>query len=461
MARLPQVGGDSGDWGTILNEFLVESHNADGTLKNGILDKTDIGLANVDNTADADKPISTATQSALNTKTSNPMTTAGDLVYGGASGVPTRLPSSTTANRVLTVSSAGGNPSWAQVPLDSAITGTLPVANGGTGRVTNATAYGIIAAGTTATGAQQTITPGTAGQFLKSNGAASLASFSAIAQSDVTNLTTDLTSKVDKVTSTDNAVARFDGTTGALQNSSVTISDAGNLGIGRSPQYPLDITSSDTTLSGTVRAMNFEPIYSPASDNGSGLFMLASTFAPAYTSSVDKTVSGSFLGAMYVSPKIAGSGVTRVKGIDINYLHNTTGTVPLYMGIEVRQLAVTTGSVAQAYGVRVSDLSAATTAEAISIGGTGVKNAIVFAGDTNLYRSSANMLKTDDSLDVAGNITTAGTVDGLKLATYAMGSVVHGAVASTARPAGYATVTWIGSVAPTNALTNDIWLYKA
>jgi len=33
MARLPQPGGDSGTWGAILNEFLTESHNTDGSLK--------------------------------------------------------------------------------------------------------------------------------------------------------------------------------------------------------------------------------------------------------------------------------------------------------------------------------------------------------------------------------------------------------------------------------------------
>lgn len=38
-----------------------------------------------------------------------------------------------------------------------------------------------------------------------------------------------------------------------------------------------------------------------------------------------------------------------------------------------------------------------------------------------------------------------------------MGVVVHGATAGTARPTGYAVVTWIGSVEPTNAADNDIW----
>jgi hypothetical protein len=33
MSRLPTPGGDSGNWGAILNDFLSVEHNADGTLK--------------------------------------------------------------------------------------------------------------------------------------------------------------------------------------------------------------------------------------------------------------------------------------------------------------------------------------------------------------------------------------------------------------------------------------------
>jgi len=33
MARLPQPGGDNGNWGQILNDYLTQSHNGDGTLK--------------------------------------------------------------------------------------------------------------------------------------------------------------------------------------------------------------------------------------------------------------------------------------------------------------------------------------------------------------------------------------------------------------------------------------------
>lgn len=33
MARLPNVGGDEGIWGQLLNDFLAVEHNSDGTLK--------------------------------------------------------------------------------------------------------------------------------------------------------------------------------------------------------------------------------------------------------------------------------------------------------------------------------------------------------------------------------------------------------------------------------------------
>lgn len=44
MARLPQPGADKGTWGDVLNDFLDQSHNADGTLKSSALPTlTDLG----------------------------------------------------------------------------------------------------------------------------------------------------------------------------------------------------------------------------------------------------------------------------------------------------------------------------------------------------------------------------------------------------------------------------------
>lgn len=42
MARLPQPGGDSGNWGTILNDYLNQSHKSDGTLKDDVVTSSTI-----------------------------------------------------------------------------------------------------------------------------------------------------------------------------------------------------------------------------------------------------------------------------------------------------------------------------------------------------------------------------------------------------------------------------------
>jgi len=59
------------------------------------------------------------------------------------------------------------------LPLTTGVTGTLPVANGGTG-VASATAYALLAGGTTSTGAFQSLGTGTSGQSLLSGGASAL-----------------------------------------------------------------------------------------------------------------------------------------------------------------------------------------------------------------------------------------------------------------------------------------------
>lgn len=175
---------------------------------------------------------------------------AGDIYYRSGGGYFTRLPAGST-NQILTV--AGGLPAW-QTPTaatsvfsdtafilqdDAAPTkqarfeltgitagqtrvvtmqnlnGTMyvtggqdvSVADGGTGRSTSTTAYGIIAAGTTATGAHQTIAPGTSGQFLKSAGASALASFAAITAADITGTTAQFNAAL-----TDNDFATLAGT---------------------------------------------------------------------------------------------------------------------------------------------------------------------------------------------------------------------------------------------------------
>ena len=102
----------------------------------------------------------------------------------------------TTGRTIRTNLASTSAPSFnGSANITPGVNGTLPVANGGSGRATATTPYGVIAAGTTATGAQQTISPGTAGQFLKSAGGSALPAMAAITQADVANLVTDLGKK--------------------------------------------------------------------------------------------------------------------------------------------------------------------------------------------------------------------------------------------------------------------------
>ncbi len=92
----------------------------------------------------------------------------GDLVYASAANVLAGLPKNTTATRYLSNTGASNNPAWAQVDIANGVTGTLPVANGGTG-LTTLTAHALyVGNGTSAptalaVGATGTVLIGTTG----------------------------------------------------------------------------------------------------------------------------------------------------------------------------------------------------------------------------------------------------------------------------------------------------------
>lgn len=71
----------------------------------------------------------------------------GDLLYYNSGTTLTALAKSTTATRYLSNTGTNNNPAWAQVDLTNGVTGTLPVANGGTGTATAFTAGSVIFAG--------------------------------------------------------------------------------------------------------------------------------------------------------------------------------------------------------------------------------------------------------------------------------------------------------------------------
>lgn len=84
--------------------------------------------------------------------------TQGDLIYASAADTLAALAKNVTATRYLSNTGASNAPAWAQVALATGVSGTLPVANGGTG-ITSGTSGGVVsftAAGTIASSAALT-----------------------------------------------------------------------------------------------------------------------------------------------------------------------------------------------------------------------------------------------------------------------------------------------------------------
>jgi hypothetical protein len=60
------------------------------------------------------------------------MTSQGDLLIASGANTPIRLAKSTTSTQYLANTGTSNAPAWNEVALDTGVSGTLPVANGGT-----------------------------------------------------------------------------------------------------------------------------------------------------------------------------------------------------------------------------------------------------------------------------------------------------------------------------------------
>lgn len=167
----------------------------------------------------------------------SPMTTAGDIVYGGTSGAGTRLSAGTSSQLLI----GGTTPSWGAVTLTSMVTGTLPVANGGTG-VTASTGSGnnVLSASPTLTGTTLIASATISGQInytadpASTNGARTLYSSGLFFDSRVASSTNGISFRTDTTTGQSEAL-RIEGSGWVYTDANVsgtTISSHQGLGFG-------------------------------------------------------------------------------------------------------------------------------------------------------------------------------------------------------------------------------------
>lgn len=204
--------------------------------------------------------------------------TANQVLVNGTSGTAQfGAVTLTTPQDIATASS----PTFAALTLTAALT----VANGGSGRNT-ATAYALIAGGTTATGVHQSLSTGTAGQLLQSGGASALPSWTTAtfpSGSGTLNhmLRSDGTNWVQTTAMTVDASDNLAGLTSVTTSGLIT-STAGNI------TAPLGFLASGSAAGGVIGQIDLYPTTA-----AKGAFII---FATPNTGNTNFTITNAAMG---------------------------------------------------------------------------------------------------------------------------------------------------------------------
>jgi hypothetical protein len=252
------TGEQSGTWGTTTNNNL-----GNDALGEAITGSADVTFASADVTVTLTD--TNASQTARNLRLNLVGTTGGarDLILGSGCQIEKLyLINNTCADAITVKNTSGSGIAVAAgksmfvynngtnvveavtqfngtIALASGVTGTLPVANGGTG-ATSQTAYAVLAGGTTSTGAYQSVASvGTSGQVLTSNGAGALPTFQTVSGG------------VTSITGTANQVIASSSTGAVTLSTPQSIGTASGVQFG---SFGVGTASSGTT--GEIRATN-------------------------------------------------------------------------------------------------------------------------------------------------------------------------------------------------------------
>jgi len=202
----------------------------------------------------------------------------------------------------------------------------------------------------------------------------------------------------------------------------------GGAGLDSSKTINVDVTH--TTTSGDKYGFNSIMRANPSGASSSTYF---GGFIQAQVSSGNaQNLSAGLRGAKFLAEHNGTGTVDKAFGSEYQVKNNSTGTITSAIALNIGATDNGGGgTVSTAIGMQIGDQSNGGSGFAIYIDATGVKNAISWSGDTNIYRSAANVLKTDDAFDantyrVAGTNGATGTfttVDG-KTVTVTAGLVV-------------------------------------
>ena len=301
----------------------------------------------------------------------------GDLLYASGTTTLSRLADVATGN-VLLSGGVGVAPSWGQVSLTTAVTGTLPVANGGTGQASALTQYGVVYGSTTS--AMATTAAGTTGQVLIGNtGGAPSWSSTIPSGSGVTSFSAGTT-----------GLTPSSGTTGAVTLAGTLATGNGGTGLTTftAANNAIYSTSASVLTAGTL----------PTAAGGTGLTSFTSGGA-VYATSTSALTTGTL--------PIASGGTNSTATPTAGGVGYGTGTAHAYSAAGTSgQPLISAGSSAPAFGTLALGTANTNVSGTLTVtnGGTG---AGTFTANGVIYGNTTSAL----------GVTAAGTTGQVLIAT--------------------------------------------
>jgi hypothetical protein len=245
--------------------------------------------------------------------------------------------------------------------------------------------------------------------------------------------------------------ARYVNVTGDTMSGNLRVPRIG-IGVDASSNNGLNLEITETNTSGEKRGLSFVLSSNPASASSSNIYGFLG-FAD-HISNQNKTgnLAGGYIGGRHSGTGSMSAlwgafgeaqaintgsvaeavglygfvsdygGAAFTKAYGLRSLAAFFGTVDDYYGVYAGAAYQTYGSgavVARNHGIYVEDQYIGTTNYGLYFAGSGLNNSVNWSGDTNLYRSGANILKTDDSLEIGSTLRFSSALDTTTVGTSA------------------------------------------